>query len=58
VFVQGAGVRLLAGDSPIKEAITNVPQLDIEILACKSSLRSIGLEAEDLAAASTLFQQQ
>jgi uncharacterized protein len=49
VVVQGAGVRLLTGDSPIKEAITNVRQLGVEILACANSLRSAGLEAADLA---------
>ncbi|WP_427017399.1 DsrE family protein [Pseudarthrobacter sp. P1] len=48
VVVQGPGVRLLASDSPASEAITHVRQLDVEILACANSLRSAGLEAEDL----------
>lgn len=49
VVVQGAGVRVLTGDSPIKEAIINVRQLGVEILACANSLRSAGLEAAVLA---------
>ncbi|WP_227453746.1 DsrE family protein [Paenarthrobacter sp. YJN-D] len=49
VVVQGAGVRLLTGDSPINEAITNVQQLGVEILARATSLPSAGLEAADLA---------
>lgn len=49
VVVQGTGVRMLTGDSPIGDAITNTRQLGIEILACANSLRSAGLEAEDLA---------
>ncbi|MEN8583149.1 DsrE family protein [Burkholderia sp. RS01] len=49
VVVQGAGVRLLTRHSPIKEAITNIRQLGVEILACANSLRSAGLETADLA---------
>lgn len=50
VVVQGPGVRLLTADSPVNEAITHVRQLDVEILACANSLRSAGLEIEDLTA--------
>ncbi|UNK44247.1 DsrE family protein [Arthrobacter sulfonylureivorans] len=48
VVVQGPGVRLLAADSPLSEAITQVQDLGVEIFACGNSMRSIGLDAEVL----------
>ena len=45
---QGPGVRLLAADSPLSEAITQVQDLGVEIFACGNSMRSIGLDAEVL----------
>ena len=50
VVVQGPGVRLLTADSPVNEAITQTRQLNVVILACANSMRSAGLEAEDLSA--------
>lgn len=49
VVVQGPGVRLLTADSPVGEAIIHTRQLDVEVLACANSMRSAGLEAENLA---------
>jgi uncharacterized protein len=50
VVVQGPGVRLLAADSRVGDAITHSQHLNVEILACANSLRSAGLDAEELAA--------
>ena len=49
VVVQGSGVKLLTRNSPAIEAITNAGQLDVGILACGNSMRSAGMEDEDLA---------
>lgn len=49
VVIQGPGVKLLANSSPATEAITNAGELDVGILACGNSMRSAGMEDEDLA---------
>jgi intracellular sulfur oxidation DsrE/DsrF family protein len=48
VVVQGPGVKLLAAGSPAAEAVTDARQLDVRIIACGNSMRSAGLEEEDL----------
>lgn len=50
VVIQGPGVKLLAADSTVIEAIDNARQLDVAILACGNSMRSAGLADKDLAA--------
>ncbi|MCO4276031.1 DsrE family protein [Pseudarthrobacter sp. HLT3-5] len=55
VVVQGPGVRLLTADSPVSETITHTRQLDVEVLACANSMRSAGLETEDLTAGISTF---
>jgi uncharacterized protein len=49
VVVQGPGVKLLANNSAAAEAITNAGQLDVGIFACGNSMRSAGMDDEDLA---------
>ncbi|WP_255771665.1 DsrE family protein [Pseudarthrobacter sulfonivorans] len=49
VVVQGPGVRLLAAGSALDEALGDARQLGVHLLACGNSLRSAGLEDNDLA---------
>lgn len=49
VVIQGPGVKLLATNTPATEAITNAGQLHVDILACGNSMRSAGMEDQDLA---------
>lgn len=49
VVVQGSGVRLLTAESPVSEVISHARQLEVEVLACGNSMRSVGLEAENFA---------
>ncbi|MET4901678.1 DsrE family protein [Paenarthrobacter sp. CC6] len=49
VVIQGPGVKLLAANTPATEAITNAGQLHVDILACGNSMRSAGMEDQDLA---------
>lgn len=49
VVIQGPGVKLLATNTPTTEAITNAGQLHVDILACRNSMRSAGMEDQDLA---------
>lgn len=49
VLVQGPGVKLLGTDPAAVEAITGSRQQDVRILACANSMRSAGLEKNDLA---------
>ena len=48
IIIQGPGVTMLSNSSPVTEALKQAQGLNIGILACGNSMRSAGLQAEDL----------